>query len=45
LQALDVYSGILTNYGVSRGYARKNVGNFEAYFGGEGKPRFGYLWA
>jgi peptide/nickel transport system substrate-binding protein len=41
----NVYSGILTNYGVSRGYARKNVGNFEAYFGGEGKPRFGYLWA
>jgi ABC-type transport system substrate-binding protein len=41
----NVYSGILTNYGVSRGYARKNVGNFDNYFGGEGKPRFAYLWA
>ncbi len=39
-----VYSAVMTNYGVSRGYANKKVGNFSAYFGGEGKPRFAYLW-
>ncbi len=40
----NVYSAVMFTYGLSRGFARKNVGNFEAYFGGEGKPRFGNLW-
>jgi peptide/nickel transport system substrate-binding protein len=40
----QVYSAVMFTYGISRGLARKNVGNFEAWFGGEGKPRFGNLW-
>ncbi len=40
----NVYSAVMFTYGLSRGFARKNVGNFEAYFGGEGKPRFANLW-
>jgi len=40
----NVYSAVMFTYGISRGLARKNVGNFQAWFGGEGKPRFGNLW-
>jgi peptide/nickel transport system substrate-binding protein len=38
------YSAIMTNYSVAYGYARKGVGNFGAFFGGEGKPRYANLW-
>lgn len=40
----NVYSAVLVHYSVSKGFARKNVGNFDAFFGGEGKPRYGNLW-
>jgi peptide/nickel transport system substrate-binding protein len=40
----NVYSALLLHYSIARGFARKNVGNFPAYFGGEGKPRFANLW-
>ena len=40
----QVYSGILFVYGVARSFARKNVGNFENFYGGEGKPRYANLW-
>ncbi|HXH23102.1 MAG TPA: ABC transporter substrate-binding protein [Dehalococcoidia bacterium] len=40
----NVYSAFLVTYGIARGFARKNVGNFRAWFGGEGKPRFANLW-
>ncbi len=39
------YSSIMVHYSVAKGFARKRVGNFSAYFGGEGKFRFGNLWA
>ena len=38
------YSSIMVHYSVSRAFARKKVGNFSAFFGGEGKPRFASLW-
>jgi hypothetical protein len=37
-------TAIMTNYSVAYGYARKGVGNFGAFFGGEGKPRYANLW-
>jgi len=44
-KAIDqVYSHTLLYYSVSRAHATKKVGNLEAYYGGEGKPRYGNLW-
>ncbi len=42
--AENVYSAVLHHYSIARGYANKKVGNFSAYFGGEGKPRYASLW-
>ncbi len=40
----NVYSAFLVHYSIARAFATKKVGNFEAYFGGEGKPRYANLW-
>ena len=37
------YSCFTVHYGVTRTFARKPVGNFAAFYGGEGKPRFANL--
>ncbi len=38
------YSSCMIHYSVAKGFAKKKVGNFSAWFGGEGKPRFANLW-
>jgi ABC-type transport system substrate-binding protein len=44
-RALDqVYSHVLMCYTISTAFAQPRVGNLSAYYGGEGKPRYGELW-
>jgi len=40
----QVYSLILLHYNVARSHANKRVGNLDALYGGEGKPRYGNMW-
>lgn len=44
-KALDnVYSAILTHYGIARDSAQKKVGGLDRLFGGEGKHHWHFLW-
>jgi ABC-type transport system substrate-binding protein len=44
-KAVDaVYSAVFTHYGVARSHASTKVGNLEALYGGEGKPRYANMW-
>jgi peptide/nickel transport system permease protein/peptide/nickel transport system substrate-binding protein len=40
----ELYSLTTLWYTTARAFANKKVGNLEAYFGGEGKPRYANLW-
>lgn len=40
----ELYSCIPTYYGINQSTALASVGNFENFYGGEGKPRFANLW-
>jgi ABC-type transport system substrate-binding protein len=40
----NLYSAVLLHYNVARVFAATKVGNLAAFYGGEGKPRYGNLW-